>query len=108
MQLPLRIPKRSEPPPDGSPENARGHIGGEHQSEDERAACVELIFDQRRHEGLVEGIRSLYYNQVQRLSLNACLEAAQRVHNQGPFKGRFIPPRLKGECLAFWNRRTHS
>ena len=33
----------------------RGHIGGERQSEDERAAGVELIFDQRRHERLVEG-----------------------------------------------------
>ena len=34
-----------EPPADGSRENDGGHIGGEHQSEDERAACVELIFD---------------------------------------------------------------
>ena len=44
-----------EPAADGSAENAGGHVGGEHQSEDERAAGVELIFDQRGHEGLVEG-----------------------------------------------------
>jgi hypothetical protein len=44
-----------EPAADGNAEHARGHISGEHQSEDERAAGVELIFDQRRHEGLVEG-----------------------------------------------------
>jgi hypothetical protein len=41
-------------PPMGAP-RTRGHMGGEHQSEDERAAGVELIFDQRRHERLVEG-----------------------------------------------------
>src|SRR5881394_4676887 len=44
-----------EPAADGSAENAGGHIGGEHQSEDERAAGVEFLFDKRRHEGLVEG-----------------------------------------------------
>ena len=70
-----------EPAADRTAENAGSHIAGEHQSEDERAAGVELIFDKRRHEGLVE-----------RSGRPSGREHRSRDREQMPDPGRYADP----------------